>query len=68
MPILDEFEKLCVRIVKAKEYFADMNNTQEQKEKQLDNLYRLSDEVDTLFMKMNEEERTQALDLLKATE
>lgn len=63
MPILDEFQRLCCRVVKCKSWW---NNASEQeREAQKANLYILADLIDETFSKMNERERKEALTMLE---
>lgn len=62
MPILDEFQHLCCRLVKCKSWWKDAS--EEEREAQMMNLYILADLLDETFNKMNEKEREEALIIL----
>lgn len=65
MPILDEFQRLCCRVVKCKSWW---NNASEQeREAQKANLYILADLIDETYSKMNEREREEALLMLRVS-
>jgi hypothetical protein len=65
MSILDEFQKLCVRLVKCKSWWKDAS--EQEREAQKVNLYILADLVDETFAKMNEREREEALLMLRVS-
>lgn len=65
MPILDEFQRLCVRLVKCKSWWKDAS--EQEREAQKVNLYILADLVDETFAKMNEREREEALLMLRVS-
>ena len=65
MSILDEFQKLCVRLVKCKSWWKDAS--EQEREAQKVNLYILADLVDETYSKMNEREREEALLMLRVS-
>lgn len=65
MPILDEFQHLCCRLVKCKSWWKDAS--EEEREAQKINLYILADLLDETFNKMNEKEREEALIMLEVS-
>jgi hypothetical protein len=65
MSILDEFQKLCVRLVKCKSWWKDAS--EQEREAQKVNLYILADMIDETFSKMNEREREEALLMLRVS-
>ena len=65
MPILDEFQRLCVRLVKCKSWWKDAS--EQEREAQKVNLYILADMIDETFSKMNEREREEALLMLRVS-
>lgn len=65
MSILDEFQKLCCRLVKCKSWWKDASD--KEREAQKINLYILADMIDETFSKMNEREREEALLMLRVS-
>lgn len=65
MSILDEFQKLCVRLVKCKSWWKDAS--EQEREAQKVNLYILADMIDETYSKMNEREREEALLMLRVS-
>ena len=65
MSILDEFQKLCCRLVKCKSWWKDAS--EQEREAQKVNLYILADMIDETFSKMNEREREEALLMLRVS-
>ena len=63
MSILEEFQKLCTRVVKCKSWWKDASEN--EREAQKANLYILADMIDETFGKMNEEEREEAILMLR---
>lgn len=65
MSILDEFQRLCVRLVKCKSWWKDAS--EQEREAQKVNLYILADMIDETYSKMNEREREEALLMLRVS-
>ena len=65
MSILDEFQKLCVKLVKCKSWWKDAS--EQEREAQKVNLYILADMIDETYSKMNEREREEALLMLRVS-
>ena len=63
MPILDEFQRLCCRVVKCRAWWKDASD--KEREAQKANLYILADLIDETYMQMNENEKEEALLMLK---
>ena len=65
MSVLDEFQRLCGRVVKCKSWWN--NASEKEREAQKANLYILLDLIDESFSKMNEKEREEALLMLRVS-
>lgn len=65
MSILDEFQRLCGRVVKCKSWWNGAS--EKEREAQKANLYILADMIDETFSKMNEREREEALLMLRVS-
>ena len=65
MPILDEFQRLCARVVKCKSWWNGAS--EKEREAQKANLYILADMIDETFSRMNEREREEALLMLRVS-
>jgi hypothetical protein len=65
MSILDDFQRLCGRVVKCKSWWNGAS--EKEREAQKTNLYILADLLDETFSKMNEQEREEALIMLEVS-
>lgn len=65
MSILDEFQRLCVRVVKCKSWWNGAS--EKEREAQKANLYILADMIDETYSKMTEREREEALLMLRVS-